>query len=443
MTQELWILLSLLLLPLGVGILWLGRLIRNQYREREQLARQVERLQASLESLEQRLRDETRQNRQELSERLAQFQTAILGTLQNQSDQQNQQARNGAEAQLRVLALFQKSLEERFDTLRLLQQELAKQIEKRLDQIRETVDEKLQKTLDERLGQSFASVSRHLQSVQEGLGEMRTLAQDVGGLKKVLSNVKVRGGLGEVQLAMLLEQILAPDQFETNVRTKAGSADVVEFAIKLPGRDEQQSSVYLPIDAKFPREVYERVVDAYETADPAQIEAASKNLDQVIRKMARDIRDKYIDPPATTDFGILFLPFESIYAEVVRRSALLEQLQRNEKVIVTGPSTLAAILNSLQMGFKTLAIQRRSSEVWNLLKAVKTEFGEFSRVLSKAQEKILGANEELDKLVGVRTRQINRKLREVELLRPDDARKLLESGADSLPDSGTEEETES
>ena len=443
MTHELWILLSLLLLPLGVGILWLGRLIRSQYREREQLVRQTERLQASLESLEQRLRDETRQNRQELSERLAQFQTAILGTLQNQSDQQNQQARNSAEAQLRVLALFQKSLEERFDTLRLLQQELAKQTEKRLDQIRETVDEKLQKTLDERLGQSFASVSRHLQSVQEGLGEMRTLAQDVGGLKKVLSNVKVRGGLGEVQLAMLLEQILAPDQFETNVRTKAGSADVVEFAIKLPGRDEQQSSVYLPIDAKFPREVYERVVDAYETADPAQIEAASKNLDQVIRKMARDIRDKYIDPPATTDFGILFLPFESIYAEVVRRSALLEQLQRNEKVIVTGPSTLAAILNSLQMGFKTLAIQRRSSEVWNLLKAVKTEFGEFSRVLSKAQEKILGANEELDKLVGVRTRQINRKLREVELLRPDDARKLLESGADSLPENGTEEETES
>ena len=407
------------------------------------MVRQTERLQASLESLEQRLRDETRQNRQELSERLAQFQTAILGTLQNQSDQQNQQARNSAEAQLRVLALFQKSLEERFDTLRLLQQELAKQTEKRLDQIRETVDEKLQKTLDERLGQSFASVSRHLQSVQEGLGEMRTLAQDVGGLKKVLSNVKVRGGLGEVQLAMLLEQILAPDQFETNVRTKAGSADVVEFAIKLPGRDEQQSSVYLPIDAKFPREVYERVVDAYETGDPAQIEAASKNLDQVIRKMARDIRDKYIDPPATTDFGILFLPFESIYAEVVRRSALLEQLQRNEKVIVTGPSTLAAILNSLQMGFKTLAIQRRSSEVWNLLKAVKTEFGEFSRVLSKAQEKILGANEELDKLVGVRTRQINRKLREVELLRPDDARKLLESGADSLPENGTEEETES
>ncbi len=443
MTHELWILLSLLLLPLGVGILWLGRLIRSQYREREQLVRQTERLQASLESLEQRLRDETRQNRQELSERLAQFQTAILGTLQNQSDQQNQQARNSAEAQLRVLALFQKSLEERFDTLRLLQQELAKQTEKRLDQIRETVDEKLQKTLDERLGQSFASVSRHLQSVQEGLGEMRTLAQDVGGLKKVLSNVKVRGGLGEVQLAMLLEQILAPDQFETNVRTKAGSADVVEFAIKLPGRDEQQSSVYLPIDAKFPREVYERVVDAYETGDPAQIEAASKNLDQVIRKMARDIRDKYIDPPATTDFGILFLPFESIYAEVVRRSALLEQLQRNEKVIVTGPSTLAAILNSLQMGFKTLAIQRRSSEVWNLLKAVKTEFGEFSRVLSKAQEKILGANEELDKLVGVRTRQINRKLREVELLRPDDARKLLESGADSLPENGTEEETES
>lgn len=431
MTTPLWIALLILLLSAWGGVILLVQRIRIIRKENGRLNGQLDQVLKRTEQLEQRLHEENRLNRQELSERLSQFQTVTMGTLQNMQEQQNQLLRHNAETQLQALTLFRKNLEDRFDTLRGLQLEQAGQIDNKLRQIKETVDEKLQKTLDERLGQSFASVSRHLLSVQEGLGEMKALAQDVGGLKKVLSNVKVRGGLGEVQLGMLLEQILAPDQFEANLSTKAGSADRVEYAIKLPGRDEMQGSVYLPVDAKFPREVYERVVDAYEAADPAQIEAASKNLDSVIRKMARDIRDKYLDPPGTTDFGILFLPFESIYAEVVRRPALLEQLQRYEKVIVTGPTTLAAILNSLQMGFKTVAIQRRSSEVWNLLKAVKTEFGEFSKVLSKAQEKILGANEELDKLVGVRTRQITRKLREVELLPSDQARKMIDSDSDT------------
>jgi len=431
MTTPLWIALLILLLSAWGGVILLVQRIRIIRKENGRLNGQLDQVLKRTEQLEQRLHEENRLNRQELSERLSQFQTVTMGTLQNMQEQQNQLLRHNAETQLQALTLFRKNLEDRFDTLRGLQLEQAGQIDNKLRQIKETVDEKLQKTLDERLGQSFASVSRHLLSVQEGLGEMKALAQDVGGLKKVLSNVKVRGGLGEVQLGMLLEQILAPDQFEANLSTKAGSADRVEYAIKLPGRDEMQGSVYLPVDAKFPREVYERVVDAYETADPAQIEAASKNLDSVIRKMARDIRDKYLDPPATTDFGILFLPFESIYAEVVRRSALLEQLQRHERVIVTGPTTLAAILNSLQMGFKTVAIQRRSSEVWNLLKAVKTEFGEFSKVLSKAQEKILGANDELDKLVGVRTRQITRKLREVELLPTDEARRMIDSDGDT------------
>ena len=431
MTSPLWIALLILLLSAWGGVILLVQRIRIIRKENGRLNGQLDQVLKRTEQLEQRLHEENRLNRQELSERLSQFQTVTMGTLQNMQEQQNQLLRHNAETQLQALTLFRKNLEDRFDTLRGLQLEQAGQIDNKLRQIKETVDEKLQKTLDERLGQSFASVSRHLLSVQEGLGEMKALAQDVGGLKKVLSNVKVRGGLGEVQLGMLLEQILAPDQFEANLCTKAGSADRVEYAIKLPGRDEMQGPVYLPVDAKFPREVYERVVDAYETADPAQIEAASKNLDSVIRKMARDIRDKYLDPPATTDFGILFLPFESIYAEVVRRSALLEQLQRHERVIVTGPTTLAAILNSLQMGFKTVAIQRRSSEVWNLLKAVKTEFGEFSKVLSKAQEKILGANDELDKLVGVRTRQITRKLREVELLPTDEARRMIDSDGDT------------
>ena len=328
---------------------------------------------------------------------------------------------------------FNNTQKEKFSQMEIKQNELIANTEKKLEQMRETVDEKLQKTLNERLGQSFETVSRHLLAVQEGLGEMKNLAQDVGGLKKVLSNVKMRGGIGEVQLSMLLEQILAPEQYEANVRTKKGSAEAVEFAIKLPGKDDSNGVVYLPVDAKFPKDAYEQLIDAYESADTALIEPAAKNIENVIRKMARDIHDKYIDPPGTTDFGIMFLPFEGIYAEVVRRASLLEQLQREYKIVVTGPTTLAAILNSLQIGFKTLAIQKRSGEVWNILKAIKTEFGEFGKVLTKAQEKIISANDEIDKLVGVRTRQINRKLKEVETLNPDEARKIIGDSAGALP----------
>ena len=327
---------------------------------------------------------------------------------------------------------FNNTQKEKFGQLEIKQDELIANTEKKLEQMRETVDEKLQKTLNERLGQSFETVSRHLLAVQEGLGEMKNLAQDVGGLKKVLSNVKMRGSIGEVQLSMLLEQILAPEQYEANVRTKKSSSECVEFAIKLPGKDDMNGVVYLPVDAKFPKDAYEQLVDAYESADAALIDSASKNIELVIRKMARDIHDKYIDPPGTTDFGIMFLPFEGIYAEVVRRASLLEQLQRDFKIVVTGPTTLAAILNSLQMGFKTLAIQKRSSEVWNVLKAIKTEFGEFGKVLSKAQEKIISANDEIDKLVGVRTRQINRRLKEVETLNPDEAHKIIGETAGAL-----------
>jgi len=307
-------------------------------------------------------------------------------------------------------------LKNKFTDLTEGQSKLVQQTEKKLEQMRETVDEKLQKTLNERLGQSFEAVGKQLEAVQLGLGEMKTLANDVGGLKKVLSNVKMRGGIGEVQLAMLLEQILAPEQYAANVKTKQNSAEIVEFAIKLPGRDDNNKQVWLPIDAKFPKDVYEQLQTAYDASDLPGIEAAQKNLEQTIKKMAKDISDKYLDPPNTTDFAILFLPFEGIYAEVVRKASLLEDLQRNYKIIVTGPSTLAAILNSLQMGFKTLAIQKRSGEVWKVLGNVKTEFEKFGGLIEKAQGNIQNGLKQLDEVVGARTRAIQRQLRDVEVL---------------------------
>lgn len=286
---------------------------------------------------------------------------------------------------------------------------------RQLDEMRKTVDEKLQKTLNDRLSQSFETVGKQLQAVQEGLGEMKTLATDVGGLKKVLSNVKMRGGIGEIQLSLLLEQILAPDQYEANVKTKKFSNELVEFAIKLPGKEDHGKHVWLPVDAKFPKDVYEQLQQAYDDGDVNLVNAAQKNLEQTIKKMAKDIRDKYLDPPNTTDFGIMFLPFEGIYAEVVRKAALLEELQRDYKIIITGPTTLAAILNSLQMGFKTLAIQKRSSEVWQVLATVKKEFDLFGGLLEKAQKNIQNGLTNLDDLMGKRTRAIQRKLKDVEV----------------------------
>ena len=291
--------------------------------------------------------------------------------------------------------------------------QMALENNRQLEEMRRTVDEKLQKTLDERITQSFKLVNDRLEQVYKGLGEMQNLAVGVGDLKKVLSNVKTRGILGEVQLGAILEQILAPEQYEENVITKSTGADRVEFAVKLPGDDER--TVWLPIDAKFPADSYSRLVDAYEFGDSAAIEEAAKNLERVIKSEARDIRTKYIEPPYTTDFGIMFLPFEGLYAEVVRRG-LLDVLQREYKVNIAGPTTMAALLNSLQMGFKTLAIQKHSGEVWEVLGAVKTEFANFSKVLGNARNRIRMADEELEKLIGTRTRAIERKLRGVESL---------------------------
>jgi len=302
---------------------------------------------------------------------------------------------------------------------------------KQLEIIRNTVDEKLQKTLEDRITQSFKLVSERLEQVHKGLGEMQTLATGVGDLKKVLSNVKTRGILGEIQLGAILEQILSPEQYEENIVTKAHGGARVEFAVKLPGDNEEV--VYLPIDAKFPADVYSTLVDAYETGNTEIIDEAVRNLERAVKKSAKDIHDKYVEPPSTTDFAIMFLPFEGLYAEVVRRG-LVETLQREYKINIAGPTTMAALLNSLQMGFKTLAIQKHSSEVWNVLGAVKTEFDKFGEVLSATQQRINQANAELDKLIGTRTRSIQRQLRNISSLTEKESSVVLELELDEEDD---------
>jgi DNA recombination protein RmuC len=324
---------------------------------------------------------------------------------------------------------------DKFDTMARQQEALVKSTEKRLDEMRTMVEEKLQKTLNERIGQSFELVRSQLENVQRGLGEMKTLAQDVGGLKKVLSNVKTRGTFGEVQLGALLDQMLSPEQYAANVKTKKNATEFVEFAVKLPGREGGDEPVWMPIDAKFPKDVYEQYQDAYEAGDPALIESASRQLETTVKRMARDIHDKYLDPPFTTDFGIMFLPFENIYAEVIRRTQLVEQLQKDYKVVVTGPTTLGAILNSLQMGFRTLAIQKRTSEVWTVLGAVKTEFGKFGGLLEKVQKNLQSAGDQLEEVMGKRTRAIERKLRQVEALPQSESAAMLR-----LDDGGGDDE---
>jgi DNA recombination protein RmuC len=359
-----------------------------------------------------------RQNREELSAGIDRLTVKLEEKLTLISDGLNKNAKDNRDELTLALKNFS-------ETMSLKQGELMKSTEEKLEKMRETVDEKLHKTLEERLGQSFKLVSDRLEAVQKGLGEMQTLANGVGDLKKVLSNVKTRGVLGEIQLGNILEQIMAPEQYAANVKTKKGSNDHVEFAIKLPGKDDLGQEVYLPIDAKFPQEDYVRLQTAYDTAYLTGIESANKALATSIKKFAKDIRDKYIDPPYTTDFGIMFLPIEGLFAEVVRQPELVALLQREYKIIVTGPTTLAAMLNSLQMGFKTLAIQKRSSEVWQILGAVKTEFTKFGGVLEKARKKISEADDELEKLVTTRTNVLMSKLRKVEELPAAESQQLL------------------
>ena len=306
---------------------------------------------------------------------------------------------------------------------------------RQLDEMRQTVDEKLQKTLEEKMNKSFSLVNERLEQVYKGLGEMQTLAVGVGDLKKVLSNVKTRGILGEIQLGAILSEILTKEQYEENIATKKGSKNVVEFAIKLPA--DGAGTVYLPVDSKFPGDTYSALRDAVESCDKQRIESAQKALVQRIKGEAKDIHDKYVDPPFTTDFAIMFLPFENIYAEVIRRTALVEMLQKDWKIVVTGPTTLGAILNSLQMGFRTLAIQKRTSEVWNVLGAVKTEFGKFGGLLEKVQKNLQNAGDQLEEVMGKRTRAIERKLRQVEALPAEDSQRML-----SLPELTDDEDDE-
>jgi len=295
----------------------------------------------------------------------------------------------------------------------------------RLDKMQETVDEKLHKTLETRLGESFKLVSERLEQVQKGLGEMQGLANGVGDLKKVLSNVKSRGVLGEYQLGGILEQILSPGQYAQNVKTKAGSGDNVEYAVKIPGKEDSSKTIWLPIDAKFPTEDYEKLNTAYESGDVDEIDHHKKELEKRIKQFAKDIKTKYVDPPNTTDFAIMFLPFEGLYAEVLRIPGLLESMQRDFKISITGPTTLAAFLNTLQMGFRSLAVEKRTSEIWELLGAVRTEFGKFGEVLEKTKAKLDQASKEIDN-AEIRSRAIEKKLRDVQTLPETQAQKLLD-----------------
>ncbi|WP_238785688.1 DNA recombination protein RmuC [Blattabacterium cuenoti] len=293
------------------------------------------------------------------------------------------------------------------------QKKLIKIVEKKLEEIKENVNEKLQTSLNRHLGKSFEIIGNQLFFLQEGLGEMKILAKDVSSLKRTLNHVKICGSFSEMQLSMLLQQILSPEQYASNVITKSNTNFVVEFAIKLPGL-EDGNIIWLPIDVKFPKETYEKVQEAYRKGEKKNIEVAIKNMESVLKKMSKDIKDKYLDPPNTTDFAIIFLPFEGIYAEIARNSGLLEELLRKYKTVITGPSTLAAVLNSLQIGFRTLAIQKRSSEVWGILETVKQEFKKFGFLLHQAQDKLQGASKDIDKLLGVKTNLIEKKLRDIE-----------------------------
>ena len=384
----------------------------------EQAADILRQLQTVREELNRSFREQMAESRMELGRRVDELRKEVVGNQALQL-QQIQETLN------RNLLTTNELQREKLEAMTRQQEQLVQSTEKRLDDMRLMVEEKLQKTLNERIGQSFELVRTQLENVQQGLGEMKSLAQDVGGLKRVLTNVKVRGTFGEVQLGALLEQMLTPEQYEANVKTKRKGTEFVEYAVKLPGKDDNLEYVYLPIDAKFPKDAYEQYLDAYELGDVDRINQTSHQLEAIVKRMAREIRDKYLEPPYTTDFGIMFLPFENIYAEVIRRTALVEQLQREFRVVVTGPTTLGAILNSLQMGFRTLAIEKRSSEVWTVLAAVKTEFGKFGGMLAKVQKNLESAGSHLEEVMGKRTRAIERKLRQVQELPAEQSNNIL------------------
>jgi DNA recombination protein RmuC len=380
---------------------------------RDELGRQSQATRGDLGTFQQMLLAQSGDVARTQNEQIDAFRVQLAAT-QATLTQQAQAAREGQDAALRRLG---DALEQRLGRLQ-------EGNEAKLEQMRATVDEKLHATLEQRLGESFKQVADRLEQVHRGLGEMQTLARDVGALNRVLTNVKTRGVFGEVQLAGLLEQVFTPEQYARNVATLPGSREYVEFAIKLPGQRSDGATLWLPIDAKFPREDYERLLDAHERADAAGVEASAKAIEVQLRQEAKTIREKYVGPPHTTDFAILFLPTEGLYAEALRRPGLMEALQREHKVMLAGPTTLLATLNSLQMGFRTLALEKRSAEVWEVLGAVKTEFGKFGDVLAKTKRKLEEASHTID-AAEVRTRAMARQLRGVEALPEDRAAQLL------------------
>ncbi len=400
----------------------------------------------NLRQMSRRTQDTPRETGQAVHDAFQSYSEGIWRNMRDASDLQNERLEE-LDKKFRVLELTN---EQKLDNIRntMLQQlsainnslneqltQMNRENTRHLDQMRQTVDEKLQKTLEERIGQSFQLVSKQLEQVSRGLGEMQNLARGVGDLKKVLSNVKTRGNLGEIQLGAILEEILAPEQYEQNVNTKGTGREFVEFAVKLPGSGG--NPVWLPIDSKFPADSYVQLSDAYEEGDPDAVKAAKNQLVRTMKNEAKDIREKYIAPPNTTDFGIMFLPSEGLYAEALRLG-MAEALQNEYKVTLAGPTTMAALLNSLQMGFKTLAIQERSSQVWETLAAVKTEFAKFEDELLRAQKNIDQVNERLNRLVGVRTRAVRRTLDRVGSLDEAAAESIIGAGEQDDPGEAAE-----
>uniref|UniRef100_UPI0004841BCC DNA recombination protein RmuC n=1 Tax=Carboxydothermus ferrireducens TaxID=54265 RepID=UPI0004841BCC len=406
---EIFILILLFIIFIFQIILFM----KIRFPERESLLTGINFVKELLSSLNSTLREEAAQNRKDLSDSLRDFRDTMLGSLSQIGILQ----KNQLEAVERQLSGLMLQTEQRLEAVRKTVEDNLHRLQednaKKLEEMRATVDEKLQGTLERRLSESFRLISERLEQVQRGLGEMQALAAGVGDLKKVLTNVKTRGTLGEIQLGAILEQIFAPEQYEKNIATKKGSEERVEFAIKLPG--QKDGPVWLPIDAKFPTEDYQRLLDAIDKGDALLAEEAAKALENRIKDEAKKIREKYLDPPHTTDFAIMFLPSEGLYAEVLRRNGLVERLQREYRVAVAGPTTLAAFLNSLQMGFRTLAIEKRSLEVWTLLGEVKTEFARFGEALDKTRKKLEAATNEIDNAVK-KTRNIEKKLSQVQEL---------------------------
>lgn len=400
----------IIIVLLVIAVVMLGIVILNQLKKASDNSNSEE-----FKRLEQTIRNEQSALRQELSSS-TQMSIKNLGDMIAASQNAYAISQSKSLAQLEErLKTFSLTNEQQLDNIRHSVENRLNYIQednnKKLEEMRKTVDERLQQSIEEKMNRSFSLVNERLEQVYKGLGEMQSLAVGVGDLKKVLSNVKTRGILGEIQLSAILSEILSPEQYEENVATKKGSKNVVEFAVKLPSDDDK--FIYLPIDSKFPGDTYAALRDAIDEGDKIKIDLAAKALITRIKSEAKDIHDKYIDPPYTTEFAIMFLPFEGLYSEAVNRG-LVEILQRDYKVNIAGPSTMAALLNSLQMGFKTLAVQKRSAEVWEILGAVKQEFDKFGDVLEATQQRLDQANKELDKLVGVRTRQIQRKLKDVQ-----------------------------